>query len=82
MTQPLDPPQARLMRALTDHGFTSPYGYANAHDYLNGPNDPPAGPERDAALAALRAADEAAEQQDLDAFLAALEQAGVQVTDR
>jgi hypothetical protein len=31
-------------------------------DFINGPTDPPPGPERDAALRALRAADEEAEQ--------------------
>lgn len=70
------------MRALADHGWSGPDGFASVRDYLNGPSDPPPGPERDAAMAALRAADREAERARDEAFAAALEQAGVQVINR
>jgi hypothetical protein len=72
----------RLLAALEDHGFQGPYGFADSREFLRGPDDPPPGPERDAALAALREADAKAEQHREQSFLAALEQAQVQVVDR
>jgi len=55
----------------------SPYGPARISDYVTSPTEPPPGPERDAALAALRAADAECEAMNRDlmrrAILAALE---------
>lgn len=50
-------------------------GYVDSRDYLRSPTDPPPGPGRDAALAALRAADADAEQEVRGAMRRVLEAA-------
>jgi len=45
---------------------------ADVYDYVNGPDDPPPGPKRDAAFARLRQADEAVEAENRDIIRRAL----------
>lgn len=47
-------------------------GYVDSTRFVRSPTDPPPGPERDAALAALRAADAAAEHEVREAMRSVL----------
>jgi hypothetical protein len=57
--------------AVLREEWSPPY-MANSSDFITGPNDPPAGPERVAALAALRAADDECSRLTRDSILRAL----------
>lgn len=64
---PVEPTEAQvdaILAVLSDE-VGLPH-MARSRDFIAGPNEPPAGPERDAALAALRAADDDADARNRD----------------
>jgi hypothetical protein len=57
--------------AVLREEITMPYG-ARSSDFIAGPSNPPPGPERDAALLALRVADDEADRKNRDLVRRAL----------